>query len=264
MVVIWMDAVPGIEGSGGLERIASDQCGLVVGREAVEEITCAQPPAGSPRRERARDDAGAVPEVCPVGEDGAGTRGRVEVRPEPREAIGQGDVVGVVERDPVATGDTKAEVTGGSEAAVLTGNHLDPVTVRGEDLLRVVGRAVVDHHDLSRRGGLRQDAVQALGEPATGVVGRDDDRDHPQWLAAMRASTEGSTRPKSSFGRRKRLRRSGMTASWLPYSCRAAFFGAGSAGERGKATQCVSRILAGGGRLGVSSGLGGQAGSWTM
>src|SRR5262249_10228523 len=104
------------------------------------------------------------------------------------------------------------------QAAVLAGHHLDAITIRAEDVSRVVGRAVVDHNDLSRRYALPEDAVEALGKPATGVVGRDDDRDHPQWLAAMRASTEGSTRPKSSFGRRKRLRRSGMTASWLPYS----------------------------------------------
>jgi hypothetical protein len=202
VVVVGMDAIRGIEGAGGQEGVAGDEGRLVIGGEAVEEIGRTQPTAGGTCGEPSRYDALPVPEVRAVREDGLGAGRALEVCLEPRQPVREGDIVGILEGDPAPARRAQPEVARRGQAGVLARHHLDATAIGRQHLRRVVGRPVIHHHDLSRGNRLSQDAVQALGEPAGGVVARDDDRDHPQWLAAIRASTEGSTRPKRPFGRR--------------------------------------------------------------
>src|SRR4029077_12672613 len=56
----------------------------------------------------------------------------------------------------------------------------DVAAVAGEDIGRAVRRAVIDDDDLDRRMGLRQHAIQRLGEIPLAVEHRNHARDEPR------------------------------------------------------------------------------------
>src|SRR5947207_615101 len=74
------------------------------------------------------------------------------------EAVGDGDVVGVVEGDPLSARLLQAAIAGSGEPAVIDAHDADAVSVGRQDARCGVGRAVVDDDDL--------DSVPVLGEHA--------------------------------------------------------------------------------------------------
>ena len=76
-----------------------------------------------------------------------------------------------------------------------------PIAVPRDELERVVDRAVVDDHDLSRGTGLGGQRPQALRQPPPPVPVRNDDRDlHPQRHAARVYPRAGRARAPRAAG----------------------------------------------------------------
>ena len=141
-------------------------------------------------------------EVAPVAEDGVELGMVAQEGARPCEPVRQGDVVGVVEGDPVARGVGEPEVAGSAEAAMVAPDDGEPARVARKDIRRLVGRAVVDDDHLEVPIGLGEHAVEALGEPAGGIERRDDDGDggHRRCSSGRPGSERGTDRGPERFG----------------------------------------------------------------
>ena len=130
--------------------------------------------------------------------------------------IGQEQIVGVEQRHEVGPGDAQSGVAGrGLPAVWLTDKRDRSLPLRlplERNLGGAVSRAIVDHDDLLRRSGLRQDTVERFPEEEACVVGRDEhaDRDtashlgHPDAVRLSRRITPAAVRdglPRSSSAR---------------------------------------------------------------
>ena len=97
-----------------------------------------------------------------------------------RQPVDRPFVVRVEQRDVVAGDLGQAAVDRAHEPAVVLVDGANAVAVGGEDLRRLVGRAVVDDDDLERLGGwpvLAQRTVDGTSEVAREVVRGHDDGD---------------------------------------------------------------------------------------
>ncbi|GAA1466432.1 hypothetical protein GCM10017607_30150 [Microbacterium thalassium] len=120
--------------------------------------------------EEARGPAAAVELARP----GHGAEGRIGVEParQPLHPAGLGSRVGIESADDI-TGRRVEAARGRPEHTALRLDH-DRGAVGGGDLLRVVGRSVVDDDHFVRGSGLRRQIGQAsIQHP--GVVERGDD-----------------------------------------------------------------------------------------
>ena len=96
------------------------------------------------------------------------------------DAFRRHGVVGIEQQHHLAGAGRERGVGGHADAAVELVDGQDLCEARGiavQHLRGVVGRAVVHHHDLVRRHGLGQAAVQALGQEAAVVEADDGDAD---------------------------------------------------------------------------------------
>ena len=178
---VGLDAVGGIERPRVVERAPRHERALEVDGIALEEVDDGERTAGAPAEVAGRHEVrprGVVDlHPPPVAEDGVERRVLAQEGSRPGEAVRHRHVVGVVEGDPLAGRAREAEVPRARETAVSALDDGHAAGVCAEHPRRVVGRAVVDDDDLEVLLGLREDAVEAFGEPAAAVVGRDDDRD---------------------------------------------------------------------------------------
>jgi hypothetical protein len=92
------------------------------------------------------------------------------------ESPRQEAVVGIQEDEQVPVAPPDARVPRSGEAPVLL-KDVAHAGIARDDLGRVVGRAVVYHHDLVVRIRLAEDALDRLGEEPRFAVGRDPDVD---------------------------------------------------------------------------------------
>ncbi len=83
------------------------------------------------------------------------------------------DVVGIEEAHVGAARGGEPRVARGGQTSIRLTDDPEPPAVSGEHGLRVVGRAVVDHHDLDALERLGNGAVERLAEKPGVVVGGD-------------------------------------------------------------------------------------------
>ena len=176
VVEVRVDAQGRVEGPRGGERPAADERALEVERKAVEQRAHADEALLVATRERRRhhEHAGAA-HVRPVAEDRIDVGTSRDPRALEGEPIGMGDVVGVVEGDPLAARGRDAHVPRGPEASVGGPDDAQPARQAREHSGRLVGGAVVHDDHLVARRELSQEALDRLRQVPGPVVGRDDD-----------------------------------------------------------------------------------------
>jgi hypothetical protein len=101
----------------------------------------------------------------------------VEHRNFARELLGKPRIVRVEERDVLAARFADRSVPRAGAPAVVLVEVAQPVSVRGQSFLGVVGRAVVDDEQLDVRIRLREDALHRFADVGRAVVRRDRGRD---------------------------------------------------------------------------------------